>query len=157
MHVPSRVRDDRGETLVEVLVAVVILGLSGVAVLAGLQLSVKASDINRKQTTGGAYVRAYAEAIEKYVSTNANYIKCAGANAYAPGTVGFTVPTGYSAAQAASEPLDGNGSVITTGTCPTRDQGVQRVRVSLTSSDSRATETLTIVVRRACGTGTTCD
>ena len=54
----------RGATLVETLVALVILGIAGVAILAGLQLSVTASDIHRKQTSGGAYVRGYAEAIE---------------------------------------------------------------------------------------------
>lgn len=157
MHAVWRRRDERGETLVEVLVAVVILGIAGVAVVGGLQLSVMASDINRKQTTGGAYVRTYAEAIETYLSTNGNYVKCAGANVYSPATVGFAVPANYSAQQSAAEPLDGNGSVITTGSCPTRDKGVQRLRISLTSSDNRASETLTIVVRRACGTGTTCD
>ncbi len=147
---------DRGETLVEVLVAVAILGIAGVAVIGGLQLSVKASDINRKQTTGGAYVRTYAEAIETYLSSNGNYVKCAGANTYAPATVGFTVPPNYTAQQAAAEPLDGNGA-LATGACPARDKGVQRLRLSLTSSDDRARETITIVVRRACGPGSACD
>ena len=42
-----------------------------------------ASDIHRKQTTDGAYVRGYAEAIEQYVSTPpSNYVQCAAANAY---------------------------------------------------------------------------
>ncbi len=78
--------------------AVVILGIAAVAILAGLQLSVTASDIHRKQTNGGAYVRGYAEAIEKYLDTTGNYVKCAGANAYSPAAVGYTVPAGHSAA-----------------------------------------------------------
>jgi type II secretory pathway pseudopilin PulG len=149
----SAVRPDDGATLVETLVALAILGIAGVAILAGLQLSVTASDIHRKQTSDGAYVRGYAEAIEKYVSTNSNYVGCAGANAYSPGTVGYTVPAGHSAQQAAAVPLDGNGTTLA---CPGGDQGVQRLRLSVSSSDGRATETLTIVVRRACGTGTAC-
>ncbi len=94
-----------------------ILGIAGVAILAGLQLSVIASDIHRKQTSDGAYVRGYAEAIEKYLNTTGNYVKCAGANAYSPAAVGYTVPAGHSAQQAAAEPLAGDGSVAG-GTCP---------------------------------------
>src|SRR5690348_15563467 len=84
------VRSDRGESLVEVLVALSILGVAAVAILAGLQLSVKTSDIHRKETTGGAYARSYAEAIERYVASAADhYVTCAPANAYSPATVGF--------------------------------------------------------------------
>ncbi len=126
MHLLARLRSaarsDDGATLVETLVALVILGIAAVAILAGLQLSVTASDIHRKQTSDGAYVRGYAEAIEKYLDTTGNYVKCAGANAYSPATVGYTVPTGHNAQQAAAEPLAGDGSVAS-GACPGRDQG----------------------------------
>lgn len=150
-------RSDAGATLVEMLVALIILSTAGLAVMAGLQLSIMTSDINRKQSTGGAYVRSYAEAIEKYLNTNGNYVKCAAANTYSPATVGFTVPAGYNAVQGAAEPLAGDGSVITGGTCPSRDKGVQRLKLRMTSADSRASETITIVVRRICDTGTACD
>lgn len=149
-------RTDRGVTLVETLVALSILSIAGVAIMAGLQLTVMSSDIHRKQSTGGSAVRSYAEAIEKYLDTDGNYVRCAGAGAYAPATVGYTVPSGYTASQEAAQPLDGNGAVVTTGTCPTRDTGVQRLTLTVTSTDSRATERLTIVVRRSCGTGTAC-
>src|SRR4051794_35211596 len=95
---------ERGESLVEVLVALTILGVAAVAIVAGLQLSVKTSDINRKQTTGGAYARSYAEAIERYVaSAPDHYVACAAANAYAPATVGFAgeLPGGYNGSQEA--------------------------------------------------------
>jgi type II secretory pathway pseudopilin PulG len=158
MQLPAPVRRPRrseaGATLVETLVAVVILGIAAAAILAGLQLSVAASDIHRKQTSGGAQVRAYAELIEKHLNTTANYVKCAGANAYSPAAVGYTVPSGFSAQQAAAVPLAGDGSART---CPGGDQGVQRLRLSVSSADGRATETLTVVVRRSCETGTTCD
>jgi len=158
MHPLARVRSaaraDDGATLVETLVALAILGIAGVAILAGLQLSVMASDIHRKETSDGAYVRGYAEAIERYLATNANYVKCAGANAYSPATVGYTVPSGHSAQQAAAVPLAGNGTSLT---CPGGDQGTQRLRLTVSSGDGRAVETLSIVVRRSCGTGTSCD
>jgi len=158
MHALDRLRaaghSDDGVTLVETLVALVILGIAGVAILAGLQLSVMASDIHRKQTTDGALVRGYAEAIERYLSTNGNYVKCAGAGAYSAATVGYTLPAGHNAQQAAAVPLAGDGTSLS---CPGGDQGTQRLRLTVSSSDSRAIETLTIVVRRSCGSGTSCD
>ena len=54
-----------------------------------------ASDIHRKQTSDGAYVRGYAEAIEHYLNTTGNYVKCAGTNTYTPAVVGYTVPAGH--------------------------------------------------------------
>jgi type II secretory pathway pseudopilin PulG len=154
---PRDLRSDAGATLVEMLVALVILSTAGLAVMAGLQLSITTSDIHRKQSTGGAYVRSYAEAIEKYLNTAGNYVKCAGPDAYGPGVVGFAEPSGYTAGHGTAQPLGGNGSVITTGSCPSRDEGVQRLRLTMTTSDNRGNETLTIVVRRACGTGSTCN
>jgi len=151
----AAVRADDGVTLIETLVALSILSIAGVAVMAGLQLTVQTSDIHRKQSTGGAYVRSYAEAIETYLNRSANYVSCATSAAYAPGVVGFTEPAGYTAQQEGSaQPLDGDGSVLSGGGCP--DRGVQRLRLSVRSNDGRATERLTIVVRRACGATTSC-
>jgi type II secretory pathway pseudopilin PulG len=146
-------RSDIGATLVETLVALAILSVAAVAILAGLQLSVTASDIHRKQTSDGAYVRGYAEAIEQYLNTTGNYVPCAGVNAYSPATVGYTVPAGHNAQQAAAVPLAGDGSAAS---CPGGDKGVQRLRLTVSSADDRATETLTIVVRRNCEAGTAC-
>ena len=151
----SRDRSDGGATLIEVLVALSILSVAGVAILAGLQLSVKTSDIHRKQSTGGAYVRSYAEAIEKHLDDTGNYVPCAGANAYPPAAVGFAVPTGYTATHTAAVPLAGDGAAAGGG-CPAADTGVQRIKVTVRSNDSRATEVLTVVVRRSCGTGSSC-
>ena len=146
-------RSDDGTSLVETLVALAILSIAAVAILAGLQLSVVTSDVHRKQSSDGAYVRGYAEAIEQYLNTAGNYVPCAGANAYSPGTVGYTVPAGHNAQQAAAVPLVGDG---TAGSCPGSDNGIQRLRLTVSSADGRATETLTIVVRRNCEAGTAC-
>jgi type II secretory pathway pseudopilin PulG len=144
-------RSEGGETLVEVLVAVTILGVAGVAILAGLQLSVTTSDIHRKQTTGGAYARSYAEAIEAYVaSAPGHYVACAGANAYSSATVGFAgeLPSGYTATQtpALRVPPDGGAA----GPCSGGDTGVQQVDVTVSSRDGRASERLTVILRRPC-------
>ncbi len=143
-------RNERGETLVEMLVALIILGVAAVAILAGLQLSVTTSDIHRKQTTGGAYARSYAEAIQRYVaSAPDHYVACAGADVYAPVTVGFAaeLPAGYTATQLPAKRVAPEGSA---GPCSGNDTGVQQIDVTVSSQDGRAAERLTVILRRPC-------
>jgi type II secretory pathway pseudopilin PulG len=142
---------DRGETLVEILAAVVILGIAGVAIVAGLQMSVTASDIHRKQSTGGAYARSYAEAIEDYVAAAADhYVACAAANAYSPATVGFAgdLPGGYTATHGAAMRVPPGGGAAEQ--CSGNDTGVQQIDITVRSPDGRAAEELTVILRRPC-------
>jgi type II secretory pathway pseudopilin PulG len=144
-------RSDSGETLVEILVALVILGTAGVAIVAGLELSVKASDIHRKQTTGGAYARSYAEAIADWVASDAgHYVPCAGAGTYGPATVGFAsqLPPGYTGTQAAAKRVPPDGGLA--GACAGNDTGVQQINITVKSNDGRAAEELTVMLRRPC-------
>lgn len=146
----ARLRGDRGETLAEVLVAIVILGLAGVAVVGGLGLAVKSSDIHRKETTGGAYVKSFAEAIETYVGTSGatNYKPCAATDAYqVPAVMSrLSLPAGFTATQDAAKAVGPTGAL--TG-CAT-DTGIQQVTLHVSSADHRATESLTIVLRDPC-------
>ena len=145
-------RSDRGETLVELLVAVVILGIAGVAIVAGLEMSVKTSDIHRKQTTGSAYARSYAEAIEDYVASAAgHYVPCASGDSYAPATVGFAgaLPSGYTASHSAALRVPPGGGAA--GPCSGNDTGVQQLEIAIASSDGRAAEELTVMLRKPCG------
>lgn len=149
---PSALHDERGETLVEVLVALVILGIAAVAILAGLQLSVTTSDIHRKQTTGGAYARSYAEAIERYVAAG-NYVKCAPAGTYTPSVVGFDLdlPPRFAGTQAAAQRVPPDGGPA--GSCSvSNDTGVLQLDIAISSDDGRATERLTVLLRRPCDT-----
>ncbi|GAA4094048.1 type II secretion system protein [Nocardioides kongjuensis] len=145
-------RDDRGETLVELLVAVVILGIAGVAVMTGLAMTVKASDIQRKSTTNGAYVRSLAEAVQDWVAAG-HYAACPAANAYLSPTVrgrltGLPAGSGLSHDKPLSIGPTGARSACTT------DTGVQLVTLHVTSPDATASrkvdEVLTIVVRKPC-------
>lgn len=145
---------DRGETLVELLVSVVILGLAGVAVLGGMALAATASAIHRKETTGTAQVRTYAEDIQSYVTNNPSmYATCAtAASAYAGSTVGFATPSGFNdpTYTVASIGQNGSGQVVTVA-C-SADVGLQLLTLSLQSSDGKTTEKLTFVLRRPCDT-----
>lgn len=151
-------RDDHGETLIEILVSMTILGLAGVAVLAGLQLAITASDIQRKETTGGAYVRNYAEALQKYIaSANANYVSCATTSNYSAATVSFTPPTGFSSSVTKVQSVSPSGALGSfTSPCGTSDTGVQAVTLTVSSADNRAHEKLMVLIRKACiATGAT--
>lgn len=140
-------RGDGGETLLEVLVALVILGVAAVAIVGAMTVSVKVSDIHRKQSTAAADVRDYAEAIEKTVAAG-NYKSCAGTSDYAV----YTPDGGYQAS-IVSVQYGTTGDTTTppawTSTCSSStDNGVQQLTLQVASSDNRATEQLTIVIRK---------
>ena len=85
--------DERGDTLLELVVAVAIMGIVLVAFAGGLIAVTVMSDIHRKQASAGAYLRNYAEAIESWVAAD-NYPGCASLAAYAAAPVP-AIPSGY--------------------------------------------------------------
>jgi type II secretory pathway pseudopilin PulG len=141
---------EAGETLVEVLVALSILGLAAVAILAGLELSVKSSDLHRKEATGGSYVRSLAEAIQNDVAAN-GYQTCGGA-----GYLTSAVRTAAGIPSTYTPTVLGTSAWTTTGWTPctaSNDKGVQRLDLSVTSpgdASHTATETLTVIIRKPC-------
>lgn len=141
--------DDRGETLVEVLVALVIFGIAAVAILAGLEMAVKSSDLGRKQASGGSYVRSLAEAIQNAVAAG-GYRNCATANYYVPSSLVTQVgiPSTYVVSQTAAKAWNGTSWVA----CGT-DNGSQQVSLTVVSPGTgahQATESLTITLRKPC-------
>ncbi|HST49847.1 prepilin-type N-terminal cleavage/methylation domain-containing protein [Jatrophihabitans sp.] len=142
---------ERGESLLELLIALSIMSIAVVAVIGGLVASIVASDIHRKQSTAGAAVRDYAETVEKYVA-GAGYTACAAPSAYAPGTVGFSAPSGFTASAVTVQYW--SGTAWTAGPCT--ELGLQRLTVQVASSDTRATEQVVLVLRKPCGQGSSC-
>lgn len=147
----QRALGERGETLVEVLAALVILSIAGVAIATGLMVSVKASDIGRNSATGSAYARSFAEAIQKYVDTNAGFATCGSAvatyNAVSVPDLGSGDTVGYS--RSVADVRSWTGSAW--GSCVNGQ--VQRVTVSVTSSGVSGhdiAESLTVVLRPPC-------
>jgi uncharacterized protein YejL (UPF0352 family) len=143
------VADDRGESLVEVLMAVTIMAIALVAIVGGLVTNILMSDIHRKQATAGAMVRDYAEAVENAIA-GGGYVPCASTSSYAS-PAGFTVPAGYSNSVVVGSMRYWNGSGWQTS-CTT-DTGVQKVTLQVASDDGRASERLVVVVRKPCRLG----
>jgi type II secretory pathway pseudopilin PulG len=143
--------DDGGESLLELLVAVVIMGIALVAIVSGLVSGILVSDIHRKQTTAGSTLRDYAEAVEAAVASSSSaYTACATTATYASPS-GFSAPSGYTS-QVTAVRYWNDTSLTFSGTCPSPDGGVQKVSLRVRSNDGRASETVDIVVRKPCRT-----
>jgi Tfp pilus assembly protein PilV len=134
------VADETGETLLEVLIAVAIMGIAVVALMAGLTTSILMSDVHRKQATADTYVHDYAEAVQEWVASNSGHYN----GDYSPGTIGFVVPasTGLTASVEAVTCWSGTAWQ----SCGT-DTGLQRVALKVTDN-KRVAERLVTMVRR---------
>ena len=139
-----RWRDDGGESLVELLVALTILATAVAVLLAGLSTAILMSDVHRKQAAAGAYVRAFAEAVSGTVAAYpSGYVTCATTGSYASA---YTLSDPNFTASVV-EVRHWNGSTFST--CGT-DSGVQRVTVRVASTDGKVEETLSVILRRPC-------
>jgi type II secretory pathway pseudopilin PulG len=155
----GRGRDDRGATLIELIVAVSILSTAVIALTGGIAVSIRVSDIHRKQASAGSYVRAFAEAVSSKVAQSPT--------GYAACTAGTTPAAIYEAAYVNPNPAAyqanvtavafWNSATSTFVTCPASgDAGVQRVSLRVQSLDGRASETLDVVIRKPCRAGDGC-
>lgn len=139
---------ERGETLVETLLSVAMLGLLATAIIAALFTTTSVSDLDAKQSAGEPALRSYAEAWRR-----ATYESCtAGSSANPYGTTtppGFTAPAGFTASITAIKFWDGTSSnpVVFNATCPAAgDQGLQEITLEV--DHPRGTpQTLTILRR----------
>jgi type II secretory pathway pseudopilin PulG len=136
---------ERGETLIELLLTIVILGLTGVAVLGGLGTSIIVSDAHRKETVSGAAVRAYAEQLQTKVASS-GYLICAAPGGY--NAVGYTPPLDYIASNTGVTYWNRATTSFGTTCSPATDSGVQAVTLQVSSKDSRGTVSLTVVIRK---------
>ena len=132
--------DDRGESLIEVLIALAILSIAGLTIVFGMTLTVKTSDVDRKESTARAAVHDYAEALETSVS----------AGGYVSGTgsyPAYTAPSGYTATTLTKNCWTGSAWTSCTAS---NDKGLQQLTLQVASNDNRAAEQLVVVLRKPC-------
>jgi prepilin-type N-terminal cleavage/methylation domain-containing protein len=146
-----------GFSLVEVLITIVIVGVTFAALLGGLITTITVSSLHRKQATADSVARSAAEWIKDGVQTP--YHNCAGVGWYS--LSGLPRPAGYSVAIQSVEYWDGVGAVagipyaLNSGvgghlgpTCPGGgDKGLQRITIVVTSSDPPISETVQVIKR----------
>ncbi len=155
-----RTREERGETLAEVLVSTTLLGIIGIGIIGAIASVLISTDIDRRVSAGETVLRSYVAAIE-----NAPYKDCAGDTSYGVDSVGYTTkPVNFEArvssvsyqdpgASSTTRPIVPPATVPLTfprASCPRGiDPGLQLIAVEVTSTGSRhTTERITFVKRK---------
>jgi len=145
------VHGEQGETLLELLMTITIMGIMFVAVLMGVATAISASTTNRDESTAEGVVRAYADRIID--SKDVAYVNCATTSTYAT-PPGFTMPTGWTASVTNVAFWQGNNppTFAALPSCvPANDNGLQQLTLRVQSppgGKQQATETLVVVKRR---------
>jgi prepilin-type N-terminal cleavage/methylation domain-containing protein len=145
--------EESGFTLIEVLVALSILGIAIVALLAGMATAVQASDHHRKQANAETVL---VRAVENLKSQDYQYCPTA------PSASPYSFTTTFSADGIAAPTIDkvevwdganfhdwwAHSAYSPSGCGTTFDDGrLQRITLSVKSLDSRASESTTFVKR----------
>jgi type II secretory pathway pseudopilin PulG len=138
-------RRESGETLVELLVTVVILGTSIVAVVLGVATAVASSDSHRQEATAEGVLRSLAERIAD--PRDVPYQDCATTGTYSVSPPGFNPPPGWTLSVTNVAYLQGDN---TYGASCGTDLGAQQLSLRAQSPHvaHQATETVVIVKRR---------
>jgi Tfp pilus assembly protein PilV len=135
----GRGRDD-GETLIEILLSITILGICVVGLGAAIAFAVKVSGIHRGQAQASQYLHNYAETLQS------DYKPCAAnpSAAYVSDLARLGTPTGFNAPTA--DVAVWNGTSFRSA-CLNPDLGLQRVTLHLASTDGHVNESLVVVIR----------
>jgi type II secretory pathway pseudopilin PulG len=167
-----RVSSEAGETLVEVMVAMIVLGISVVAIMGALFVTSRTGFFNEKQSRADLVLRDFAETLKGRGETtigsttyNATYLPCEtlGTGSYPA----YTPPapnTTYRASITKIEYLNGYSGTSpiwraqSQGCPPGGDQGLQRLTLEVKSpsadqTGNEAVETTTIIKRNTSGEG----
>jgi type II secretory pathway pseudopilin PulG len=141
-------RTERGETLIETLFTVALLGILSVGIVASLGTNIRVSGFDAGLAGSEATIRSYAQAWQA-----APYLPCtASANPYgATQPAGFTLPTGYTATLVSPvkvwDSTTGVSSNAAFKTCPATDTGLQSLQLRV-HPPTGGTQTLTILKRK---------
>ena len=143
--VSARVRGSKehGVTLVELLVAVVIMGIAFVAILSAIGTAIIVSDVHKRQATAETVLQSWAETL-KSVPYQANP-----GNAYNYDTLGLPPKAGYTPA-AAQVQCDGNlttNAFDSPAAPPCSSPGLQQVTLTVTTA--RGVTKTTSVLKRS--------
>ena len=133
--------DQRGETLVEILVTIAVVGITLTGILGGIALAVSSSGDQQGRATAETVLRDEAEAL---ANASVAYVPCATTSSYQPS---YTPPTGWSASVTTVRYWDGKTPAGWVASCPAPDAGLQRL--TLAATDGKVTETVDVVKRES--------
>jgi type II secretory pathway pseudopilin PulG len=143
-------RSEAGDTLIEVLLAIVILGLASVALMLAFTTDISSSGEHRSLTTVDILLKSYTESAISQIEQN--YQSCATASTYSStgaDPVSFTMPSGDSAytvgIDTAVPVAYWNGSTFSSTGCSAGSTASQEI-TAMASGPYSTTDTLTFVV-----------
>lgn len=151
-------RSERGESLLELLVALSIMSVAVIAVIGAIATSVRLSDVHRRQTVARSYLTDFAETVEASVaaSPTSGYKACAATNGSDYDGL-YSAPSPYEDKVVSVEYWNATAKTWGTSGCTTsNDSGIQRLslRVRVTSGNT-VSEGIQIIIRRPCRSGDT--
>ena len=133
------VREDRGDTLVEVLIAVAIVAITAAALIGTVLMSITASSEHRSLAVNDTVLKSYAAEAQNMIQRQANFQSCASSYTV---SLPAGVPTGYSAG--ISQILYWNGTSF--GSVCDASKPVQLITVTVTSP-TQVSSSLSFAVR----------
>ena len=145
------VRGEEGFSLVELMVTIVIVGVTFSALLGGLMTTITVSSLHRKQATADSVARSAAEWIKDSVANP--FSPCATNGTYS--FSGLSKPSGYAVAITSVENWDWSGPPVAASYVPAfspsqpgcTDHGLQRISIVVTSSDAQVSESVQVLKR----------
>ena len=170
MNLPRLTRSvstESGETLVEVIISMLVISIVFVALMAGFGTSIGISAIHKQQATAQAIGRDFAEYLQYYDAAHnegSKYHPCGTVSDYSDALANFV--SSYSLPNPGGNPLTGPDKTFTVavtevaywngdtnnaqfvGTCPSPDQGTQRLTFTVTSVHYAVVERLQVVKRQ---------
>lgn len=132
-------REDDGETLVEIVMSIAIMGICILAIGSMMVLSIKISAIHRAQATANAFLHNYAESIQS------TYHPCNGCSTPPDYVSSLAHPDNFQQPTEAVEYWDQSAGAFTS-TVPVNDPGLQQVTLTLKSTDGSVSESLVTIV-----------
>ncbi len=152
----QRLKGQRGETFIELVVSTLLLGILGVGMITALSSTIIVSNADRGFAGSETVLRSYATTLERRP-----YKACtsgSSANPYSAGDLAFTAPSGYTTSVTSVKFLVSKDAAdVTAGnafssTCPTAanggDQGVQQLTLKASRNDGSVVQNLTVLMRR---------
>jgi len=150
---------EAGETLVELMITIAIMGLSMVAILGAIWTTLRIADFNSKTSSADVVLRGFAETLKEPEATNTfKYIPCtvAGAQVTYPQYVPNDLYSHYDATITKIRYLTGytaSNEPTWANACPATDLGLQELTLKVVGPDNdpevKGTETVTIIKRDA--------
>ena len=132
---------DLGETLLEVVIAVAIVAIAGVALIGGVLTSITSSSEHRTLTLNDVYLKSYADAASQQIQRASNPLYSSCASSYGV-TKPADIPTSWTVGITSIQYWTGS---VWSGSCPGGNPP-QLITVAA-SSPTQATTTMSFAVR----------